>query len=330
MSDRSLSRDLARRALAIAVRVLPGDRREWGEAMLAELAAIDERRARRRHALGCTRAVLLDRGSLRVVGVYLVALTYGVMAVSLAIASTHAGMRIERTAFVAVLGILAWAGRRHEPLGPVADPPIARHVRGCGYIVVGICVTGFLSRRHHDDIAGELVAAIAVAAYLVAVLVVTARRTAASALTLRRATGIAAGALTTWWIAMLLVPSVRAHPAWALLTVLTAILSGLLMPGLLGWTDRQALVAGITAGVATCMLIFVAVIGTYAAFPRLVPDVAGPTDAGGLTPAARAQTNQAESQDPYVAELLLGALLSATLIAGLATTRNRNRPMRPT
>ena len=126
---------------------------------------------------------------------------------------------------------------------------------------------------------------------------------------------------------MLLVPSVRANPVWALLTVLTAILSGLLMPRSPGSARSPAPITGLTAGVATCMLIFVAVIGTYSAFPRLAPDVAGPTDAGGLTPAARAQTNQTESQDPYVAELLLGALLSATLVAGLATTRNRNRSM---
>jgi hypothetical protein len=42
-------------ALSLIVRLLPG---EWGRAMLAELAALDEPKARRRFALGCIAAVL--------------------------------------------------------------------------------------------------------------------------------------------------------------------------------------------------------------------------------------------------------------------------------
>jgi hypothetical protein len=77
--------------------------------------------------------------------------------------------------------------------------------------------------------------------------------------------------------------------------------------------------------VATCLLTFLAAITTYAVFPQLVPDVAGPTDAGGLTPAARAETNRVESADPYVAELMLGALLGGLLIAGSTSTRPLDR-----
>jgi hypothetical protein len=72
---------------------------------------------------------------------------------------------------------------------------------------------------------------------------------------------------------------------------------------------------GIAAATATCLLIFLAAIGTYAAFPKLVPDIAGPGNAGGLTPAARAETNRIESTDPYVGEFLLGALFAAALIS---------------
>jgi hypothetical protein len=58
--------------LALAVRLLP--RPDWGRAMLAELAAIDEARARRRFALGCLRAVLTRPACwLRVGGLALVA-----------------------------------------------------------------------------------------------------------------------------------------------------------------------------------------------------------------------------------------------------------------
>jgi hypothetical protein len=43
--------------LKLLVRLLP--RREWARAMLAEVAALDDPRARRRFALGCVRAVLM-------------------------------------------------------------------------------------------------------------------------------------------------------------------------------------------------------------------------------------------------------------------------------
>ncbi|HWK30406.1 MAG TPA: hypothetical protein VNS09_27820 [Solirubrobacter sp.] len=58
--------------LALVVRLLPD--RDWGRAMLAELAAIDDRRARRRFALGCVRAVVtrpaawLRLGAIALVG----------------------------------------------------------------------------------------------------------------------------------------------------------------------------------------------------------------------------------------------------------------------
>ena len=47
--------------LKLVVWLLP--RREWARAMLAEVAALDDHRARRRFALGCVRAVLLHPAS---------------------------------------------------------------------------------------------------------------------------------------------------------------------------------------------------------------------------------------------------------------------------
>ena len=57
--------------LALFVRLLSRD--DWGRAMLAEVAALDDPRARRRFALGCLRALLVRPASwLRVGGVILV------------------------------------------------------------------------------------------------------------------------------------------------------------------------------------------------------------------------------------------------------------------
>ena len=62
-------RDGANRALSLAVRLLPPARREWGDAMQAELAAIERGPARRRYALGCARAVCARPGSAAASGV---------------------------------------------------------------------------------------------------------------------------------------------------------------------------------------------------------------------------------------------------------------------
>ena len=67
MSDAGHRRDLSNRALAVTVRLLPSHRSEWGRAMQAELASLDDVRARRRYALGCARAVLSDRAAMRTV-----------------------------------------------------------------------------------------------------------------------------------------------------------------------------------------------------------------------------------------------------------------------
>lgn len=52
-------RDAPAHVVAVATRLLHGDRREWGVAMTAELAQLREGPARWRFALGCARAALL-------------------------------------------------------------------------------------------------------------------------------------------------------------------------------------------------------------------------------------------------------------------------------
>lgn len=50
--------DLPSRVLAVAVRLLPADRAQWGRAMVAELSHLHGRSSRRRFVVGCLRAVL--------------------------------------------------------------------------------------------------------------------------------------------------------------------------------------------------------------------------------------------------------------------------------
>jgi hypothetical protein len=122
---------------------------------------------------------------------------------------------------------------------------------------------------------------------------------------------------------MLLEASVRAHPSWALLSVAGTITLGLVIATALRWQSKQAALAALAAGVAICLLIFLAAQSTYVIDPRLVPDLG---HVPGMTAAGQVEQNRAEAVDPYVAELLLGAVLGAALIAATTASRRVRRP----
>jgi hypothetical protein len=273
--------------------------------------------------------VLSDGAAMRMVVVHAIAPTFIAVALALAVAIRSVGVRIEAIALVATLAVVSWSGRRGGLLGPVGGGRLARRIRGGGCAVVGAFILLVLASGKNNDPAGWWALALTMTTYLATVLFITARDTAATAPTLRLAAAVATAGLTAWWVPMLLLGSVRAQPQWALASVTATIMLGWAIGVRLGWTRHQVGLAGLTAGVATCMLIVLAAIGTYAVVPHLVPDVAGPTDAGGLTPAARAETNRVESTDPYVADLVLGALLGALLIAGSTATRPRGAVTTP-
>lgn len=317
--------DVAGRGLAAAVRLLPPHRREWGLAMQAELAAIAGARDRRRYTLGCTRAVLTQPAALRTAGANLLVLAFGAVAVGLALSYRSVGVRVETLVLLVVLGLAAWRGRRPGRLGPVADYPTARRARTGGCVLVGGCVMLFLASGKHDDPSGWWLAALAMALYFATVLAATARSASADPVVLRAAAAAALAGLAAWWIPMLLLAGVRSHPHLALAAAGLAALAAALATGRRLTGGAPAALAGVGAATATCLLIFLAAVGTYGAFPRLAPDIAGPGDAGGLTPAARAETNRIESTDPYVGEFLLGALLGAVLISAAPSSGGERR-----
>ncbi len=326
MSDAGAVHDLSSRALDFTVRLLPRHRSEWGQAMRAELASLDDIRERRHYALGCARAVLSDRSAMRTVAVHVVALTFGAVALAFAISIRVLGVRIQTIAFVLVLGVLAWSGRRHGPLGPVADHRLARRIRNTGYAVLGGYVMSALVSlavaSPSRDRSGVGLLYVAVTLYLATVLFVTSRRTAARSRTLRLMAVLTVAGLAAWWVPMLLRASIRAHPGWAVLIVAVTVLLGLAVATLLRWPSQQAALAALAAGVGTCLLIFIAAQATYLLSPELAPDLG---HAPGMTAAGEAEQNHAEALDPYVAQLLLGALLGAVLIAGSAASRSEQR-----
>jgi len=321
------ARDLASHVLAFAVGLLPGHRSDWGLAMQAELAALDGVRVRRRYALGCARAVLSQGAAVRAIAVHAIALTFGVVAFAFAASVRVVGVRIETMAFVVVLGVVAWSGRRGGPLGPVAEDRLAQRIRGGGYAVLGTyTMLGLASLRSSGNLehkGGVWMLYLAVALYLSAVLCATARRTAARTGTLQLTSALTVAGLAAWWIPMLALATVRADAGWALLSSTLTVLLGLAAGSVLRWPRQQVRLAALAAGVATSLLIFLAAQWTFLLLPHSVPDVGF---VPGMTAAGHVQQNRAEAIDPYVSELFFGALLAALLIAASTATTRVPRP----
>ena len=135
------------RLLTVAVAMLPEERRDWGAAMTAELAQLDDRAPRWRFALGCVRvAVLAPRGS-RMPGLVTAALAVAAVATA-ALAVGHAlpALRVFAVTFVALLGVAATLaaarGRR-----PSAAAPIVTTAALTG-VAASIAVTACVLAEH--------------------------------------------------------------------------------------------------------------------------------------------------------------------------------------
>jgi len=313
MSKPRVARDVASRALEVSVRLLPSHRSDWGEAMRAELAALDDIHERRRYARGCGWAALRADTARTTVGVRAIAQAFGAVALAFAFAIRSVGVRIEAVVFVVTLGVVAWWGHRRRPLGPTAENRPARRIRSVGYAVLGsYLMAAVASSRHEHDRSGVWVLYLALTLYLAALVCATARGTGAHARTLHLVAALAFAGLSAWWVPMLLLTGVRADSGWALLSVAVTVLVGAVVGVVLHWPDRQVALAALGAGAATCLLIFIAAQSTYVLLPQLVPDLGF---VPGMTAAGHVEQNRIEAIDPYVAELLLGAVLAALLVA---------------
>jgi hypothetical protein len=292
--------------------------------MRAELAAIAERPARRGFVRGCARAVLLSVSALRVLAGYVAVLAFTAVVLRMAAGLPSTGVRVEASILAGVVAVLAWYGRRRGALGPVGTDHAARLLRLAGYATVMTTVAVLLSMGTNDP-AGWWLAALAVTVYLAGFLHATTQP-ATVALSLPMAAVLTLAGLALWWIPMLLLDTVRASPGLAFLVAFALIPAGAALGSRTG-SPMRGLRSGLCAAAATFLLIFLAAVLTYRLAPGLVPDISGPGDAGGLTPAARAETNRIESIDPYVADFLFGALLSGVLAVVSALLA---RPVRPT
>ena len=302
-------KDVADRTLRIAVRMLPDRRRNWGRAMLAELAALDEARERRRFAVSCLRATITGRATadLALVGVA------AVWAASFADGIGSVGVRTEAIVFVGVLAAVSWAGRRGElrarsRLGSGVRLGAFGAVAGCQLLLLGRSGGG-ASR----DPAGFWVAELTMVLVVAGTVALTARRGGVSARALRRTAAVVAAGAGSWLTMLLAFSGIRLFPLAALLIVAGVVLTVAVR--------ERTLVAAFGAGAAVSILIFLASVGLYWIFPDLVPVAA---DDG-----RHAENSRIESTDPYVPDLLLGGVFGALTVVTAALARQTRSTTKP-
>ncbi|PPK71318.1 hypothetical protein V5P93_003184 [Actinokineospora auranticolor] len=316
-----MTTDFADRLLAVAVRALPAHRRDWGRAMVAELAALTDRAERRRFARGCVRAVAFSGPALRATTRVLVLLALSAVIVVEATRLRSVGVAVEAVGLaVAVLG-LVWRDSRRDAVGPVGG----RVARQWGYAVVLATVAVLLTTGVNDP-SGWWLAAAAVVVYLAALLRITTRR-ADGIVSFPLVGALTAAGLAVWWVPMLLLAAVRAAPALTFPVAFAVVLAGAVLGPRVGSRIR-GLISGLVAAGALLLLVFLAAVVTYRVAPGLAPDLFG-ADWGAFPKATRLEMNSVEAVDPYVADFLLGALVGAGLIIITERLVGRTGPAHP-
>lgn len=167
--SRMAGMDLPGRLLAVAVAALPERRREWGRAMLAELAEVQGRSARWRFALSSVGAMLWlpPAGGWPVLALVAGVVVASVAAAGPAVGAAVPGLRVFAVSFTGLVGamvVLAVARSRRPRLRLPAPAPT---VLVTGGVAASIAVTVIFLRR--EPAAAEYLPP-AAAVYLAAVL----------------------------------------------------------------------------------------------------------------------------------------------------------------
>ena len=106
---RQAGHDRARSLLTLAVRLLPPQRRDWGQAMLAELDQLQDRWARWRFALGCVRVALAPPRAAPPPGLVVqAAIVVGAAGVGLGISLVSPALQLFAMLFAVLLAGCVW------------------------------------------------------------------------------------------------------------------------------------------------------------------------------------------------------------------------------
>jgi hypothetical protein len=139
--SRMSARDLPGRLLAVAVVALPERRREWGRAMLAELAEVQGRSARWRFALSSVRAMLWlpPAGGWPVLALVAGVVVASVVAAGPAVGAAVPGLRVFAVSFTGLVGAMVVLAVARSPRLRLPVP--APTVLVTGGVAAAIAVT---------------------------------------------------------------------------------------------------------------------------------------------------------------------------------------------
>ncbi|MEV6851922.1 hypothetical protein [Actinoplanes sp. NPDC051411] len=309
----TVEKDWPARLLYAAVRVVPAERRDWGRAMQAELAAIDQPADRWSFAWGCLRASHLLRGTVHLL---MVLGTLGALLAWIATADYPPLFWILSTV-ASVLAAVCWQGRRTGMLGPTGDGVAAWLLRGSGYVIAaGIAVVA-LAHAHPatlqaaDDGYGLLAIAAVAGSFLIGLAAVKAAATRRALVT---GAGSVLAATTVWLVVVLVAPPIPAAPGWALVVTAGAAVAAVLTNAR---NAQESLLAGLLAIAGTMALIF----GTVLLLARFGPDSLIPDITPGALPGQHISESRVEIVDPYVLIMILSAVAATALGLAAVVTR---------
>ncbi|MEU7874653.1 hypothetical protein [Dactylosporangium sp. NPDC049140] len=318
-------RDRADRLLALAVRLLPPGRRDWGRAMCAESAAIEPGRERRHHTLGCLRVVLAQPAALRAIGYPLFGVTVlaGVLRWSGGI--SFAPLRWGVVGVVALLlSVAAW-GRRPGVLGPVDAGRAPRALRAGGGVLVGALAATFASTAgshgspRDQAVFGLPIFTVVLTACLLGLLTVTAERTEVSGRALGTSAAVSLAAAGWWLISQVALPPMPAGVGGTVVVTGFGIATVVYVGARRDDGAQETLLAALCVPVLTPLLVFAQVLVLSGYGPAwLIPDLVP----AAISPADDLENSRIEVQDPYVALLFLAGLAALILtVTSLASRR---------
>ena len=275
-------RDPAGWLLALAVRLLPAERRAWGQAMRAELASIAPGPERRRFALGCVRVALRQAPLWRVAG----CLAVQAALVLLALRSAIAGLFGAEVIAVVLLAppVLWWRGRAAGG----ARPGRGRSARAVGYGLVGagaVVATGFIASEiaHRPDGSGAAAFWFGLVVVVLGIqtrdiLGVTSAGSQVSPATMTAGAGLGAGAGLAAYALLPYGQSLDVHGTWPSAAYPAALAVALVgAPAAAGMraarverSVRAGMHGGGCAGVAAALVLFILGVGSVWLRPQLV------------------------------------------------------------
>jgi hypothetical protein len=258
--------------LAAAVATLTDDRRDWGRALVSELAHVPGRSARWGFAVGGARTALFPPRSHR-----LPALAVGVLAAAatwLAVGSALPALRVFAPAFVALVAVMAAraAARPRGRRGAAAGPVIA--AAGVAGVVACLAVTAQFLAQHPSAATYLSPAPALVLAAVLAGCLWLATTPPRGLATSRLARGVGVGAAVLLGLGFLLTARLFIHTAggvmgWVVLAPAAVSFAAAATAAALGRSRRAGVEAAVWAVLLGALLIFAAWLPEAAARHRI-------------------------------------------------------------